>query len=433
MATDERVIPRNYRLGVLNGALYMGGSAFLDPQAVVAVFLLALGASKFVVGLAAGARIVGFLLPTLLMAHPIETAERKLPYYIVSTVSRIATLGLLVIAVLLLGRTRPRLLCVLTVLLLSGFHASVSTGVLAFFEIVGHSVPATRRGRFFAWRMALGSLLGIGAGAAVWWLLDAKRSGLTFSQGYAAVFGLGLLLCGAASVAFCLVKEPPMPVDRRGMGLLAKLREGWAMTREDGNYRRLLLCRVASAATAVATPFYVVYCLNALGIPRDQTKQAGRFVIAAQASALVTFALWARISDRQGNARLLRIGAVLGLLPPLLALGLPLVPEGLLAWRWVVAVGLYVISCAAVSAFRLGAMNYLMEAAPPERRPLYIAMCYAWIAPVALLAAPFGGWLADSPHAGYRACFALAILFGLVVACAAFGLAEPREAPHDDA
>ena len=41
-------------------------------------------------------------------------------------------------------------------------------------------------------------------------------------------------------------------------------------------------------------------------------------------------------------------------------------------------------------------------------------MCYAWIAPVALLAAPFGGWLADSPHAGYRACFALAIGWDLM-------------------
>jgi MFS family permease len=433
MATDERVIPRNYRLGIVNGVLFMGGSAFLDPHAVVAVFLLGLGASRFVVGLASGASIVGFLLPTLLMAHPIETAERKLPYYVVSTVSRVASLGLLVVAVLWLGPTRPYLLCALTVVLLFAFRASIATGVLPFFEIVGHSVPARRRGRFFAWRIVLGSLLGIGAGVAVSWLLDAERSGLTFSQGYAVVFGLGLLLCGSASMAFCLVKEPPMPVDRRGMGLLAKLREGWSLTREDANYRRLLVCRVASAATTVATPFYVIYCLNALGVPKDEPEQAAVFLIAAKVSTLVAFPLWARISDGQGNARLLRIGAVLGLMPPLLALGLPLVPQGLAAWRWVVAIGLYVLSCGAVSAFQLGAMNYLMEAAPPERRPLYIAMCYAWIAPVALLAAPFGGWLADSPHAGYRACFALAVLFGVVVARAAFGLAEPREAQHEDA
>ncbi|NQT85491.1 MFS transporter, partial [bacterium] len=190
MGSDEHFIPRNYRIGILNGALWMGGSAFLDPDAVVAVFLLGLGASKFVVGIAAAASMVGFLLPTLLMAHLIEAAEHKLRYYYLSMASRVLTLGVLVVSVLLLGPSHPRVLCGLAIALLCGYNASIAVGVLPFFEVVGHSVPPRRRGRFFAWRMVLGNALAIAAGVAVAWLLNEKRSGLTFSQSFAVVFGL---------------------------------------------------------------------------------------------------------------------------------------------------------------------------------------------------------------------------------------------------
>jgi len=427
MATDEQFIPRNYRLGILNGALFMGGTAFLDQQAVVAVFLVALGASRFVVGLASAAAVVGFLLPTLLIAHPIETAERKLPYYYLSTVTRTLALGGLAAATLCLGRSHPVLLSGLTVVLLCGFNASIGVGVLPFYEVVGHSVPARRRGRFAAWRMVLGSSLAIGSGLLVKWLLDEERSGLTFSQGFASSFALGMLLCGMGSLVFCLVREPAIPVDRRGMGLLAKLREGWELTRRDASYRRLLVCRVAMSATAVASPFYVLYCLDELSAPRER---AAIFLIVARLTSLAAYPVCARVSDGRGNARLLRLASLLALAPPLLAMALRLLPADAVTMRWSFAVALYVAATAALSGYNVGATNYVMELAPRERRPLYIAMGYAWVTPIVLVAAPLGGWLADTFAGGRMVTFAMAAVFGIVAAAAAFGLHEPRESAH---
>jgi MFS family permease len=221
-----------------------------------------------------------------------------------------------------------------------------------------------------------------------------------------------------------------MPVDRRGQGFRAKLWEGWRLSREDRVYKRLILCRLAMAATALATPFYVVYSLHVLGV---EAKRLSIFVGAGWVTLLALNPLWARISDGRGNSRVLRAAHALAVAPPLLALLLPLLPSGAVgpaAWgvtpRWIGAVALHVIACAAMCGMELGGTNYLLEIAPPARRPIYMAVANTYVAPIAFLAPLLGGWLADAFGAGCQVNFALAACFAATAAVAAVGLHEPR-------
>jgi len=430
-STDEQYIPRNYRLGVVNGALFTGGTAFLNSQTVLAVFIVALGGTPFLVGVVSSAVMAGFMLPTLLLAHGIETAERKKRFYVISAALRVACLVALIVSVLVLARSRPLLLCGLAVVLLFGRSLAIAIGVLAFYQIVSHSVPARRRGAFFAWRLILGSLLATAGACLVYYLLDEQRSGLALPYNYAAVFTMALVLCGGGTVAFCFVKEPPMPVDRRGTGFLAKIREGWRCSREHQTYRRFILCRLATAMTMVASPFLVVYSLHVLAAPWSAVAV---FVAVQQLTFLVSTPLWARISDGVGNSRLLRVVYPMGVVAPLLALLLPALPSwavGPPAWgitlRWVGAVGMYVVACAAFCGARLGGTNYLLEVAPPERRPIYMAMVYTYVVPVVVGAPLLGGWLARSLAWGYALNFVIAAVFAAIASVGAFTLEEPRE------
>jgi len=373
----------------------------------------------------------------LVMAPLVERAERKKPFYLASTAGRFLFLGGLVASVLLLSGRQPWLLGAVVVAMLFAYRAGIAVGLLSFYEFVAHSVPARRRGGFFAWRRTFGCVLAIGGAVVVGYLLDEARSGLSYPHNYAAIFACAMVLSGGGALAFCFVREPRMHVDRRDMGLVAKLREGWQVSRRDHTFRRLILCHVTSAMRAVASPFYVIYCLAVLGA---EPKAAAVFLIAQKVTLLVTNPLWARVSDGKGNATLLRAAYALGVGAPLLALVLPWLPReavGLAGWgvspRWIGAVALYVLYWTANCGVMLGGVNYMMEIAPPAHRPSYMAMGRVYSGPVILCAPLLGGWLAKATG-GYGLSFVLAACFAVVPAVVALGLVEPREgrqAPSD--
>ena len=428
--SEEQYIPRNYRLGIVNGALVIAGSVFLDVQAVIAVFLLRLGASPVLVGLVSALSFAAFMVVPLPLAPLIERTERKKRYYVASAVGRVVCLGGLVASVLVFGDAPPWLLGGMVVAMLFGHRAAMSIGLLSFYEIVSHSVPSQRRGAFFSWRRVIGGLIALGGAFLVRYLLDESRSGLAFPRSFAAIFACGLVVTGLGALTFCLVREPPMPVDRRGMGLLEKLREGWRVSRQDRTYLRLILCRVTATMRMVAAPFYVIYCLAVLGA---ELKAAAVFLVAHKVTFLVMNPVWARVSDGKGNAKLLRAAFALGVGAPLLALVLPWLPShavGPQAWgvtpQWIGAVALYMVYWAANCGVMLGGVNYLLEIAPTARRPSYIAMGYVYVAPVVVCAPLLGGWLATA-LGSYWLNFVIAAVFAVVTAVAARGLEEPRE------
>ena len=439
--SHEQYIPRNYWLGIVNGALVMGGFSFLNVDAVIAVFLLNLGASPVLIGLVSGASFGTMMLLPLPLAPLVERAERKQAYYIASVVGRIAALSGLVGAVWLCRGAPPWLLGGVVVAMMVGYRAAVAVGILPFYEIVAHSVPTTRRGAFFATRRVLGNVLKIGGAFLVGYLLDARRSGLTFPANYAMIFTCGLVLSGLGALAFCFAVEPRMHVDRSGLGIVAKLREGFGLTRHDGAFRRLIVCQLAGSFIMLASPFLIIYSLRVLEVLKPgESRAMGQvgaattvFLLASAVTFLVANPVWARISDRRGNASVLRAAYAIRIAGPLLALALPLLPMGVvgpLSWgvtpRWIGAVVAAVVTNVAACGVQLGALNYMLELAPLEHRPRYMAIWKVANAPVILVAPLLGGWLAKTLDA-YWACFALAGLFALAAAVLARGLHEPRE------
>jgi len=437
---DEQYIPRNYWLGVANGALVMGGFAFLNVQAVVAVFLLRLGASPVMVGLVSALTFGTMLLLPLPFAPMVERAAHKKRFYVVSAVVRVVALVGLVGVVLLLRDASPWVLGGAVVAALVVYRVGIAIGILPFYELVAHSVPAQRRGSFFARRRVVGNVVKIGGAFLVGYLLDEGRSALAFPDSYAAVFACGLLLSGSGALAFCFVTEPPMHVDRSGLGLWAKLREGVAISRRDPTFRRLIACQLAGSMVMVASPFAVVYCLKVLGLLDGGAGGSGSeggavqvFLLTAGVTFMIALPIWARVSDRVGNAAVLRSAYLLRIAAPLLALALPFLGSDVIepaAWgvtpQWIGAVGLAVLLNAASCGVQLGGLNYMLEMAPREHRPRYMAMWKVAIAPVVIVAPLLGGWLADALDV-YWPCFAIAGVFAVVTAVLALRLDEPRD------
>src|SRR5512132_1059932 len=72
---------RNYRLGVLNGAVYQAGEAFMDAGTVVPLFLSYLTRSNALIGLGSALSEMGWTLPQFLVVPAVSRHRRLLWLY----------------------------------------------------------------------------------------------------------------------------------------------------------------------------------------------------------------------------------------------------------------------------------------------------------------------------------------------------------------
>jgi hypothetical protein len=419
-ATAQRHLRRNFSLGVLNGAFFNLFSALLDPSLVLSWFVSQLTTSNFLIGLIAPIQQGSWFLPQLVVSSYLQRRQRKLPLYARVAGVRVTIWGLMTLAVFLIEDTAV-LLAVFFVLL-TAYSLSAGLAGLSFMDVVAKAIPPTRRGAFFGWRRFAGGFLALGGSLVVRYILDERR-GLAFPDNYAILFLLSFFTLCVALGSFTLVVEPLEPVNEERVTLGRQFRRALDLPRRDRNYRRFLTMRLLLMGAEIATPFYIVYAKRALSVP---VSMVGVYLTGATLASFASNLLWGRISDRRGNKLLLAFSNSLGLLIPLVALSI--VPLGNL-WPGLreFVPGLFalvfVLSGGYKSGAMIGNMNFLLEIAQADNRPLYVGFTNT-IMGIALLASSVGGLIVDL--VGFTVLFSLALSFYALALLLTLRLREPR-------
>jgi hypothetical protein len=177
---------RNFRLGVINGALVTVANAFVDPDMVLSWFLAQLQVANVLIGAVQPIRLGSSFLLQIGASGYLQRQPRKLPAYLVLSFFRCALLLGMAVLVALTPVGSPWLV--------GGFFAilvlhSLSSGLIGqpFLDMVGKAIPIHRRGVFFAQRNFWGNILVLGASAVVGALLT-EPLGLTFPLNVAVLF-----------------------------------------------------------------------------------------------------------------------------------------------------------------------------------------------------------------------------------------------------
>ena len=77
----RRPEPRNFFLGVINGAVFRVTMVFIDSEVVLAWFLSQLGVSNFLIGSIPSIRMGSSFLLQILVSGYLQQRSYKLPYY----------------------------------------------------------------------------------------------------------------------------------------------------------------------------------------------------------------------------------------------------------------------------------------------------------------------------------------------------------------
>lgn len=413
----EREIRRSFRLGVLNGALFEFAERLIDPPLVLTWFVSQLTSSNLLIGMVSPLGDAGWFLPQVFISGLVQRMPRKMLSYTISAVIRILSWLSLAVAVWLVDD--PFFLLIVFFFFYSLARLAAGLGGLGFFDVVAKTIPAHRRGSFFAWRMLTGGLLGLGAGMVT----RAVLNRFPFPKGHATLFFLYIAVAAPAMLAFALIREPAGTATPHVAGLRQQLRRSGSLLRSDPVFRRYMGVRTALTLAGIALPFYGVYAKSVLGAPEGMV---GIYVAVRVAAGLVANLPWGRVSDRKGN-RLVTLWLALGNgLTSLMALALVIwvkVSPQQGPWLPYLAIPIYLLNGALWPAGALVGNNFLLELAPEAERLFYLGLSNTLIGLIVLISG-LGGLIVDL--LGYAGLFGLSTFLCLLAWWWSKSLPEPR-------
>jgi len=241
--------------------------------------------------------------------------------------------------------------------------------------------------------------MAIGAGYAVKRIL--ANTGIPFPKNYAFLFLLSFAFIAMSYIALSSVREPKGQVSTETHPLSVFVRKSLRLLREDRNFGILIAAQLAVGFGAFALPFYVLYGKNELHMA---TEQVGILVGAQMLGGILANVLCGQLSDHVGNRIVIIVTAATATLLPLLAL----LSAGV---GWPLLTAVFVLIGFSTNAGSIGFTNYLLEIAPEQLRPTYIAVRGTMMG-LTLFLPVLGGLLIDA--ASYHAAFLTTLVVSII-------------------
>ena len=412
LAVEEEVLPPDYawnaRAFALDISMFTVGMNFASATTVIPSLIAKLSDSALVVGLAGALTSGAWLLPQLFVASAIARLPRKRPLVVRTAWLTRPVFLLIALAIGLCGRRWPTVTLGIVLAGITIFYFFDAIVSVPWFDLLGKTIPARRRGRVLGISEILGGLGGIGAGFVVRFILS-EDSPWSFPTNYALLFGAAALFFLLSAVGLTLIREPqsppqdkPMPSMREALGLLPRI------LAQDRPFLRLVIVRILAGFATLAGAFYILYATQELNLSLEAT---GAFLSAQVVGSLTTGLLMSGLQDRLGPLVHLRVMLAMMSMPPLLALGM-----GPLYRLWgsgVLYPYLLIYFFLGLSTSSIGwpYFNWILEYADEVRRPFYIGLLNT-LGAVTMLAPTLGGWVVSA--VSYSAAFALGVAFALL-------------------
>jgi MFS family permease len=391
-----RVVPGNFFRIIGANTLTKLGDLLINPKTVLAWLIVAVGAPPALVGVLVPIRESGSLIPQLAIGAWVRRHPVRKGFWVLGAVLQ----GLFVLAMaacvwLLQGLAAGAAIVVLLAL----FSLSRGLCSVAMKDVLGKSVPKSRRGRLAGLAATFSGLATLAVGLVLFGG-DADPDVRLYVM---LLLGAGLCWLLAAAV-FARVDEYHGETGGGGHAL-SDAGHSLRLLVDDAPFRNFVIARALLMASALGSPFVVTLAQRQV----DGAAMLGGFVVASSLASTLSASVWGFLADTSSRQVMLRAGALAALVCLLTAVLAALHP----AWSgtaWLYPVAFFVLAIAH-SGVRIGRKTYLVDMAGGNKRTDYTAVSNTVIG-VALLTV--GGLSAAVALLG--PAWALALLGGMGLA-----------------
>ncbi|MBA1145480.1 MFS transporter [Ectothiorhodospiraceae bacterium WFHF3C12] len=374
-------LPRNYVLNVLNGAASKLSEQVAGPNLVIPWLLAAIGTPAVFIGFLMPLKQAGSLIPQMLVSGAIRRLPRRKWVWVGAGTVQALALVLVAVAALLLP---PLAAGAVTLVLILAFSIASGTASVAFQDVMGKTVPKGQRGGLLGNRATIGGALAVAAGA----YLQLGVAGADSVGISASLLAAGGVLWLLAAAAFAAVREDPGATEG-GRNLISELRGGVGLLARYGGYRRFLLARIVLLVVEISMPFYALHAQSLFG---GDLPALGVFVLTVGLANVLSSRFLGRLADRNSRG-VMALASGLAVITAVCALAIgSLGADGASPYLYALV---FILLGFAEQGVRLGRKTYLVDAAPSEERPLFVAFANTAVG-VFALGLGFLGVLADA-------------------------------------
>jgi MFS family permease len=372
-----RYVPRNFFLILVSSVLTKLGDLLASPKTVLAWLLPFVQAPVYLVAWLVPIRESGSLIPQLVIAAFVRRRPRRKSIWVVGSVMQCAAImAMAVVAATMTGALAGW--CIMLCLIV--FSLSRGLCSVASKDVIGKTIPKTRRGRLTGLASTVAGLASV-----VFGLFMFVRSEDTSSP---AFFGALLASAGClwiiAAITYAMVDETAGETGGGGNALVEALRR-LDLLRSDRTFRHFVVTRALLLCSALSAPYYVLISQIEHG---NRPAMLGAFIVANGLASSLSATFWGFQADASSRRVIMRAGALAGGLGVAVFLIATFVPP-LHEWYWTYPIAFLVLGIAH-SGVRIGRKTYLVDMASGNRRTDYVAVSNTVIGVILLLTGAIG-------------------------------------------
>jgi len=352
----------SYRINNLKNALHgfflSVATTVAEPSTILPLIVHHFSSNLILVGLFASLLRGGAIAVQLVAAFYAQSYARVMPLMRLVFLFRFLFWFLIGAAIHFVGDRNPTLTLWLIGIGLFGFSFVAGFGGIYFKEIIAKVFTREQRGRTMADRQLWSSVGAIISGGIAGWVLQRFSA----PESYAMLFMLSAFLMALGLAAFATIQEPPKErISRREDRFSHFLVNAWGILRADRRLQIQIAASLLGYSFLLAMPFVILQAKQTIHL---SGWLVGSFITVQMiGSVLGNFFLWKRFSGRY--ARMLQTAYSL----MIAAFVLAFFADN--AWLYAL---IFLLFGTGIDGFRNADMNLVLEIAPEEKRPVYVAI-----------------------------------------------------------
>ncbi len=353
--------PWNFFMIIVSNTFSKLGDVLANPKTVLAWLMQYVNAPLFLISFIVPIREAFSMLPQIVIANYIRLLPVRKWVWVAGSVLQFATM--VAVGFVALNFTGMQA-GIYIIILLVIFSLSRGLCSVASKDILGKTIPKTRRGRLNGYATSISGILVIVSGS----LMIFKNNDDPGIHYYTFIIFAASLCWLLAALVYATINEFPGETTGGRNGLKEALQK-MAIVKTDKAFRKFIIARSLLLCSALVAPFYIVLSQKYVG---SKSILLGLFIIANGLASALSAPYWGKSADVSSRKVLIRaalIAALLGIFVFCMATWVPIVREQM--WFYPIV---YFLLGIAHDGVRLGRKTYVVDLATGDKRTEYVAV-----------------------------------------------------------
>lgn len=379
-AIDEKackVVPGNFFITIISYFFNKLADSVANAKVVLPWIMESLNVPLYLISFLVPIRESGSLLPQLIIAAYIRKMPiRKNIWVLGSFGQALCMIGIAVVAFTLEGLVAGYAIIVLLIV----FSLARGLSSVAAKDVVGKTIPKTRRGALNGYSASAAGVLVVALG--IYFLINGEKP---FS---ASNFAILLSLAGVfwiiAGITYSRIEEYEGETQGGGNAAVVAFQK-LSILKTDKPFRLFVIARALFLCSVLSAPFYVVLAQQYLD---SNTYLLGLFILSSGLASLLSAPFWGKLSDISSR-KVMIIGASICSVLGILIFLLDIYSQSLLSTIWVMPLFYFILSIG-YQGIRIGRKTYLVDLAEGNKRTDYVAVSNTLIGVILLFSGFIG-------------------------------------------